>query len=150
MSNAYQLGLERCAANYVPLTPLSFLQRTAAVYPQRPAVVHGARRYTWAQFAERSRRLASALRHLGVGKNDTVAVVLNNTPEMLECHFGVPGAGAVLNTINVRLDPETIAFILEHGEAKVLITDREYAPTVRRALAATERRLLVIDVDDPE
>lgn len=150
MTKAYEVGLDRCEANYVPLTPLSFLQRTAAVYPDRLAVIHGNRRYTWAQFAERARRLASALHHLGVGKNDTVAVVLNNTPEMLECHFGVPGAGAVLNTINTRLDPETVAFILEHGEAKVLITDREYAPTVKAALARIDRKILVIDVDDPE
>ncbi|WP_217126406.1 acyl-CoA synthetase [Hydrogenophilus thiooxidans] len=150
MTKAYEIGLDRCEANYVPLTPLSFLQRTAAVYPDRLAVIHGSRRYTWAQFAERARRLASALHHLGVGKNDTVAVVLNNTPEMLECHFGVPGAGAVLNTINTRLDPETVAFILEHGEAKVLITDREYAPTVKAALARIDRKILVIDVDDPE
>lgn len=150
MTKAYEVGLERCEANYVPLTPLSFLQRTAAVYPDRLAVIHGNRRYTWAQFAERARRLASALHHLGVGKNDTVAVVLNNTPEMLECHFGVPGAGAVLNTINTRLDPETVAFILEHGEAKVLITDREYAHTVKAALARIDRKILVIDVDDPE
>lgn len=150
MTKAYEVGLERCEANYVPLTPLSFLQRTAAVYPDRLAVIHGNRRYTWAQFAERARRLASALHHLGVGKNDTVAVVLNNTPEMLECHFGVPGAGAVLNTINTRLDPETVAFILEHGEAKVLITDREYVHTVKAALARIDRKILVIDVDDPE
>ncbi|GLW61177.1 acyl-CoA synthetase [Hydrogenophilus thermoluteolus] len=150
MTKAYEVGLDRCEANYVPLTPLSFLQRTAAVYPDRLAVIHGNRRYTWAQFAERARRLASALHHLGVGKNDTVAVVLNNTPEMLECHFGVPGAGAVLNTINTRLDPETVAFILEHGEAKVLITDREYAHTVKAALARIDRKILVIDVDDPE
>lgn len=150
MTKAYEVGLERCEANYVPLTPLSFLQRTAAVSPDRLAVIHGNRRYTWAQFAERARRLASALHHLGVGKNDTVAVVLNNTPEMLECHFGVPGAGAVLNTINTRLDPETVAFILEHGEAKVLITDREYAHTVKAALARIDRKILVIDVDDPE
>ncbi len=146
----YDVGLERCDANYVPLTPLSLLNRTAFVYPQRLAVIHGNRRLTWAQVAERARRLASALQQVGIGKNDTVAVVLNNTPEMIECHFGVPGAGAVLNTINVRLDAETIAFILEHGEAKVLITDREYSPVVKAALQRIQRKILVIDVDDPE
>ncbi|GAB6050382.1 acyl-CoA synthetase [Hydrogenophilus islandicus] len=150
MTKAYEVGLDRCAANYVPLTPLSFLERSAQVYPERLAVIHGNRRYTWAQFAERARRLASALHHLGVDKNDTVAVILNNTPEMLECHFGVPGSGAVLNTINTRLDPETVAFILEHGEAKVLITDREYSATVKAALARIDRKIVVIDVDDPE
>ncbi|GIV90784.1 MAG: acyl-CoA synthetase [Chloroflexus sp.] len=150
MTGLYEVGLEKTAANYVPLTPLSFLKRTAMVYPQLPAVIHGQRRYTWAQVYERVRRLASALRSAGVGRHDTVAAVLSNTPEMYECHFGVPGAGAVLNTINVRLDAATIAFILEHGEAKVLITDREFAPVVRAALDRIERSLLVIDVDDPE
>lgn len=150
MAGIYDIGLEKNAANYVPLTPLSLLKRAALVHPQLPAVIHGERRYTWAQVYERARRLASALRAAGVGHGDTVAAVLSNTPEMYECHFGVPGAGAVLNTINVRLDAATIAFILDHGEAKALITDREFAPVVKDALDRLGRSLLVIDVDDPE
>ena len=149
--NPYEMGLEKTPANYVPLTPLTFLSRSAYIYPERTAVIHGQRRYSWKQVEERARRLASALRQLGVKKNDTVAVVLNNTPEMYECHFGVPGCGAVLNTINIRLDPETVAFILNHGEAKVLITDREYSKMVKEAIRIAHRPdLIVIDVDDPE
>ncbi len=146
----YATGLDKNAANYVALTPLSFLRRAADVYPQRIAVIHGARRYTWADVYRRSRRLASALARRGIGAGDTVAVVLNNTPEMYECHFGVPMAGAVLNTINTRLDPEAMAFMLGHGEAKLLIADREYAPAVSGALAKLGRELFVVGVDDPE
>ena len=149
--NPYEMGLEKTPANYVPLTPLTFLSRSAYIYPERTAVIHGQRRYSWKQVEERAQRLASALRQLGVKKNDTVAVILNNTPEMYECHFGVPGCGAVLNTINIRLDPETVAFILNHGEAKVLITDREYSKMVKEAIRIAHRPdLIVIDVDDPE
>jgi fatty-acyl-CoA synthase len=147
----YGAGLERNPANYVPLTPLSFIERAAYIYPDHAAVIHGQRRHTWRETLERSRRLASALSKRGVGKSDTVSVVLANTPEMYECHFGVPGCGAVLNTINTRLDAETIAFTLEHAEAKVLITDREYAPVVEKALEKLGKRdLLVIDVNDSE
>ena len=150
-SSPYAQGLDRCDANYVPLSPLSFLVRSAAVYPDRLAVIHGARRYTWREMFTRSRRLASALKARGVGRGDTVAVVLNNTPEMLEAHFGVPAIGAVLNTINTRLDADVVAFILGHGEARVLLTDREYSPMVRQALVRANREdLLVVDVDDPE
>ena len=123
--NPYAIGLDKNAANYTPLSPLSFIERTAAVYPQRISVIHGARRYTWGETYARCRRLASALVARGIGKNDTVAAMLSNTPEMLECHFGVPMAGAVLNTLNTRLDAEAIAFMLNHGEAKALIADRE-------------------------
>ena len=150
MQNIYQQGLDKNTANYTPLTPLTFIARTAYIYPDRTAVIHGQRRYTWGETFRRARRLASALVDHGVGVGDTVAAMLNNTPEMVECHFGVPATGAVLNTLNTRLDAETIAFMLEHGEAKVLITDREYSPTVRKALAATQRQILVIDVDDSE
>ncbi|CAI09849.1 acyl-CoA synthetase [Aromatoleum aromaticum] len=150
-SSPYEIGLEKNAANYVPLTPLTFIERSAYVYPDRIAVIHGARRYTWLESYTRSRRLASALKQLGVGKNDTVAVVLNNTPEMFECHFGVPATGAVLNTINTRLEPETVAFMLNHAEAKVLITDREFARVMAKAIELANRPdLIVIDVDDPE
>ncbi|MDY0011282.1 MAG: acyl-CoA synthetase [Rhodocyclaceae bacterium] len=149
--NPFEQALDKCAANYVPLTPLSFIQRSAHVFPERLALVHGARRQTWGETYTRCRRLASALKARGVGKGDTVAVILNNTPEMYECHFGVPACGAVLNTINTRLDPEAIAFMLNHGEARVLITDREYAPMVSKGLELAARPdLLVIDVDDPE
>ena len=148
--NPYETDLERNRANYAPLTPLSFIERAAYVYPQRLAVVHGTRRYTWAESYARCRRLASALARRGIGAGDTVAVMLSNTPEMLECHFGVPMTGAVLNTLNTRLDAEAIAFMLDHGEARLLILDREFSETATRALAQLKRALTVIDVDDPE
>ena len=143
--------LPKTPANYVPLTPLSLLTRTAAVHPERLAVVHGAYRATWADTAARCRRLASALAAHGIGHGHTVAIIAPNTPPMVEAHFGVPMLGAVLSTINTRLDAETIAFILRHGEAKALLTDTEYAPTVRRALdqLAPAQRPLVIDLADP-
>jgi fatty-acyl-CoA synthase len=146
----YRVGLDKNPANYTPLTPLTFVERSAYVYPERVAVIHGQRRQSWLETFTRCRQLACALAAQGVGEGDTVAAMLNNTPEMIECHFGVPATGAVLNTLNTRLDAETIAFMLEHGEAKVLFTDREYSPTVRKALAACRRQILVIDVDDPE
>jgi fatty-acyl-CoA synthase len=147
--NPYETGLERNPANYAPLTPLSFLDRTAAIWPEQVAIVHGARRSTWAEVAERSRRLASALSRAGVGVGDTVAAMLPNVPEMVEMHFGVPMSGAVLNALNTRLDAEAIAFMLGHGAAKVLVTDTEFAPTIRAALAKLGRPLRVIDVADP-
>ncbi|MDX2005377.1 MAG: acyl-CoA synthetase [Meiothermus sp.] len=148
--NPYTVGLEQNPANYAPLTPLSLIAWSAEVYPNRTAVIHGSRSHSWAEVYRRSRRLASALQKLGVGKNETVAVMLPNTPAMYECHFGVPMIGAVLNTINVRLDAETVAFILGHGEAKVLITDPEFATTVRAALEKLEHKPVVIDALDPE
>jgi fatty-acyl-CoA synthase len=150
MTNPYTTGLDPNPANHVALSPLSFLARSAAVYPDHPAVVHGARRYTWGETYARCRRLASALTGAGVGRGDTVAAMLSNTPEMYECHFGVPMTGAVLNAINTRLDAETVAFILTHGDAKVLFTDREFAPVVGAALARVEREVRVIDVCDSE
>ena len=149
-ANPYARGLERRPANFVALTPLAFLERSARVYPRRTAIVHGARRQSWAETYARCRRLASALARRGVGRGDTVAVMLANTPEMIEVHFGVPMAGAVLNTLNTRLDAESIAFMLEFGEARVLITDREFAPLVRQALRLVAHPPLVVDVDDPE
>ena len=150
MTSAYLTGLDRNQANHAALTPLTFIERAAYVYPDRPSVVHGPERYTWTETYARCRRLASALRARGIGKNDTVAAMLPNTPPMYEAHFGVPMAGAVLNALNTRLDAESIAFMLRHGEAKVLITDREYAPTIEKALALLDTRPLVIDVDDPQ
>src|SRR5690242_8279797 len=144
----YDRDLGRHSANYAPLTPLSLIARTAYTWPQRIAVVHGERRYTWGETYARARRLASALTQAGIGKNDTVAVMLANTPEMIECHFGVPMAGAVLNTLNTRLDPEAIAFMLEHGEAKLLIADTEFAPTVGKALGKLRQKPAVVDVVD--
>jgi fatty-acyl-CoA synthase len=124
--NPYARDLDKTRANHVPLTPLSFIERSARVFPDRPSVVHGAARYTWSETYARCRRLASALARRGIGKGDTVAAMLPNIPAMYEAHFGVPMCGAVLNTLNTRLDAEAIAFMLRHGEAKVLITDREF------------------------
>jgi fatty-acyl-CoA synthase len=129
---------------------VQFLERAAYVYPQRLAVVHGARRFTWKETYARCRRLASALARRGIGKGDTVAAMLANTPEMYECHFGVPMTGGVLNTLNTRLDADAIAFMLNHGEAKVLISDKEFSATIEGALAKLGRKLEVIDVEDPE
>jgi fatty-acyl-CoA synthase len=148
--NPFETDLDKNAANHVPLTPLSFLERTARVFPTRPAVVHGRIRYDWATAHARCHRLASALARRGIGKGDTVALMVPNTPAGFEAHFGVPMTGAVLNALNVRLDAETIAFILGHGEAKALITDTEFAPVIGPALARLGRDILVIDVDDPE
>ena len=150
MSDLYVTGLDANAANYAPLTPLAFLDWSADVYPDRLAVVHGARRFTWAQTRERCRRLASALTARGIGRGDTVSVVAANTPEMVEAHFGVPMTGAVLNTINTRLDAATIALILDHAQARVLITDREFSPAVAGALWRCQASPLVIDIDDSE
>ena len=149
-NNPFEKDLGKNPANYAPLTPLSFIERAAYVYPKRLAVVHGKRRYTWAETYARARRLASALAKRGIGKGDTVAAMLSNTPEMYECHFGVPMTGGVLNTLNTRLDGEAIGFMLGHGEAKVLITDREFSPTVKNALTKAKAKILVVDVDDPE
>ena len=145
----YDIGLDRTPANFAPLTPLSFLKRTASVYPDRLAVVHGDRRFTWRETERRCRALASALTGLGIGKGDTVAVFAPNVPAIFEAHFGVPMTGAVLNTINIRLDAETVAFILAHGEARVLLTDREFSPVIADALNRLDRRPYVIDIDDP-
>ncbi len=133
-AKAYAAGLEKCAANHVPLTPLNFLGRTADVYPNRTALVHGTFRQTWAQTRDRCHRLASALVQLGIEVGDTVSIIAPNTPAMLEAHFGVPLSGAVLNAINCRLDAEGVAFILRHGECKLLLVDREFAPLVGKAL----------------
>ena len=148
MANAYETGLDKNPANYVPLSPLGFIARAAAIYPGRLAVVHGRRRYSWAESHARCRRLASALHQRGIGSGDTVAVMGANTPETFEAHFGVGMAGAVLNALNIRLDAATIAFILEHGEAKALLTDREFSPVIEAALALVKKRPLVIDIDD--
>ena len=142
-------SLMRRRANHVALSPLSFLRRAAASNPDRTAVVYGDRRTSWAETERRARRLASALQTMHVGPGDTVSFMAANTPELFEAHFGVPMAGAVLNAINVRLDAGTVAYILEHSEAKVLVTDTEFAPTVKAALAMLENPPAVIDIVDP-
>ena len=146
----YATGLDRTPANHVPLTPIGFLDRSADVYPERIAVVHGDLRQTWSQTRERCYRLASALSARGVRPGDTVSIIAPNTPAMLEAHFGVPLSGAVLNAINCRLDAEAIAFILRHGEAKVLLVDSEFSATATQAIDRLEPRPLVIDIHDSE
>jgi len=150
MAVDYEGGLERNPANHQPLTPLLFLERAAGVFPHHLAVVHGPLRRDYRMLRERCVRLASALSRRGIGRGDTVAALLPNIPAMLECHYGVPMAGAVLNTINTRLDPGTIAYILEHGEAKVIIADREFLPSLQLALEQVRHKPIVIEVDDPE
>jgi len=149
MASPYDIGLDKNAANYVPLSPIGFLLRSAAVYPQRPSVIYGERRYSWGETLRRCRRLASALAKAGVGRGDTVAVMAPNVPEAFEATYGVPMAGAVLNALNIRLDAELIAFILRHGDAKALLTDTEFAPVIEKALAQLDRKPLVIDIVDP-
>ncbi len=150
MTSKYDQHLPRNPANFASLSPLGFIQRTAEVYPERLAIVHGSLRQTWSQTYTRCRQLASALQRAGIGKNDTVAVMLPNTPPMVEAHFGVPMAGAVLNALNTRLDPETIAFMLDHGEAKAVIVDPEFSGTMAKALALRQATtpLLIVEVQD--
>jgi fatty-acyl-CoA synthase len=149
--NPYEVELDKNAANHVPLSPLSFLRRTASVYPDRTAVIHGAIRRTWRETYERCRRLASALNRRGIGLGHTVSVMAPNIPESFEATFGVPMAGAVLNALNIRLDAEAIAFQLQHGECRVLITDREFSSVILQAvhMIDPQRRPIVIDIDDP-
>ncbi|MEM7267710.1 MAG: AMP-binding protein, partial [Pseudomonadota bacterium] len=149
-ASPYDIGLDKCAANYQPLSPLGYLERAAAVSPEKTAIIHGELRRTYADFYARARRLASALEAGGIGKNDTVAALLFNTPAMLEAHYGVPMAGAVLNAINTRLDADTVAFILGHGEAKVLIVDSELAGLAEEALAKAGGDIRLIEYVDPE
>jgi len=146
--NPFERDLDRNPANYTPLTPISLIARAAYAYPGHLAVVHGSRRYTWSETYARCRRFASALAKAGIGVGDTVALMAANTPEMIEAHFAVPMTGGVLNTLNTRLDAEAIAFMLDHGEAKVLVTDTEFAPVVKAALARVQRKPVVIDVAD--
>jgi fatty-acyl-CoA synthase len=154
MSNIYDQGLDRNPANFVALSPVSFVERSAEVFGDLPAVIHGARRYTWAQLRDRSARLAAALRTFGIGRGATVSVMLTNTPEMVEAHYAVPALNAVLNTLNTRLDAPLLAWQMNHCEAQVLIADREFAPVIGPALALLReqhgRAPVVIDVSDSE
>jgi fatty-acyl-CoA synthase len=142
-------GLGRRPANHAALTPTGFLHRAAAVYPHKPAVIHGERAYTYAELYARARRLTSALARRDIGVGDTVAIMAPNVPAMLEAHYGVPMAGAVLNALNYRLDARTIAFILQHGGAKLLITDTEFSDTVGAALGLLPGPIPVVDIVDP-
>ena len=148
MTDMYNTNLDKNHANFTPLSPLSFLQRSAEVYPNRLSIVHGSKKYTWSDTFKRSKQLASALTKKGVGKGDTVAVLCFNTPEIYEAHYGIPMIGAIINTINIRLDVDTISYILEHGEAKVVITDNELSPTIKEVLSKIKTKPLVIDIDD--
>ena len=154
MPSIYDQHLAPNAANFVALSPVSFVERSAEIYANLPAVVHGARRYTWAQTRDRAARLAAALRALGVSRGSTVSVMLPNTPEMVEAHYAVPALGAVLNTLNTRLDAALLAWQMNHCEVSVLITDREFSPQIAPALAALReqygRSPVVIDVEDGE
>ena len=149
MSNPYDTNLDKNPANYTPLSPLSYLARAAYVYPTKTSIVHGERRFTWADTYGRARQLASALSQRGVGLGDTVSVMGFNTPETYEAHFGVAMSGGVLHAINTRLDAKNIAFMMEHAETKVLITDREASAVLKEALELSSQSPIVIDIDDP-
>jgi len=148
-STIYDQDLDRNPANHQPLTPLTLLERAAAVFPDRTAIVHGPLRRTYREFHARAKKLASALAARGIERGDTVAAILANTPAMLECHYGVPMTGAVLNTLNTRLDAAALAFMLDHGEAKALIVDREFSGLMAQALKLVKSKPFVIDYDDP-
>jgi fatty-acyl-CoA synthase len=148
--NPFETGLDRTPANYVPLSPVSFLSRAASAFADKVAVIDGERRFSYRQLLDRCVRLASALTELGVGRLDTVAIIASNIPEMIEAHFAMPMLGAVLNPLNTRLDPASVAFSLQHGGAKILIVDGEYAPLVRQALAEMDRPIVVIDIENPD
>ncbi len=150
MPSIYEVGLDRSAANHQPLTPLTLLERAAKTFPDQPAIVHGGLRLSYRDFWRRSLQLASALAAKGIGKGDTVTVMLSNTPAMLEAHFGVPMVKAVLHSLNTRLDAAVVAFQLDHAEAKVVIVDREFSAVMREALALAAVKPLVIDYDDPD
>ncbi|MCW9034389.1 MAG: acyl-CoA synthetase [Rhodospirillales bacterium] len=147
-NNIYSQNLDKHTANYAPLSPLTFLERTANVYPDRVSIIHGEKQFTWSETYKRCRQLASALTKRGIGEGDTVAVMGNNTPETYETHFGVPMTGAVLNTLNIRLDAEAIGFMLNHAEAKIVLTDREFSDTTKKAVEISGRDIIVIDIDD--
>jgi fatty-acyl-CoA synthase len=150
MKSPYDTDLGKTKANYQPLTPLVFLERAAATFPDHTAIIHGKRRYSYAEFCDRSRQLAAALAARGVGKDDTVSVMLANCPAMLEAHYGVPMTGAVLHSINTRLDPPVVAFMLDHANTKLIIVDTEFAPIIREALAETEVEPMIVNYQDLE
>lgn len=146
--NIYDIGLEKNPANFTQLTPLTFIERAATIFPEKTSIIYGNQRYNWKQTYERCKRLASALTQIGVAKNDTVSIIAANTPAMYEAHFGVPMSGAVLNTLNIRLSADTLAFMLQHSDAKVLLVDKEFSEVVAKALNQIEHSIYVIDIDD--
>lgn len=148
MEHNYEWGLEKNPANYAPVSPLEFISRTAEVFPDKIAIIHGNLRQTWKETYKRSLKLASALKKTGIRKGDTVAVMLPNIPAMVEAHFGIPLCGAVINTLNIRLDPESISFMLQHGEAKIVFVDREFSATISKAVLRMENPPLIVNVDD--
>ena len=150
MSNPYNTNLDRNPANYQPLTPLTFLERAATVFPNHIAIIHGAIRRNYDEFYRRSRQLASALSNKGIGRGDTVSVMLANTPAMLESHYGVPMSGAVLHSLNTRLDPAVIAYQLDHADTKVLIVDREFLDVIRAAIELSKVNPILVDYIDSE
>ncbi|MBV9065403.1 MAG: AMP-binding protein, partial [Methylobacteriaceae bacterium] len=149
MASPYDTDLDRNPANHQPLTPLTYLSRSALIFPDHTAIVHGDLKRTYRDFYTRCRRLASALSKRGIGRGDTVSVMLANTPAMLECHYGVPMCKAVLNTLNTRLDAAILAFTLDHAETKAIIVDREFSSVMEEALANAKVKPLIIDYDDP-
>ena len=144
----YDKNLNKNDANFVPLTPLSFLERAKDIYPNYEALVYEDKKYTWSEIYKRCIKFASALNKIGIGEGDTVSVMAFNTPEIFEAHYSVPMCGAILNTINTRLDSKTVAYILDHSEAKVLIVDRQLHSIVQKALGQIKKKLIIIDIQD--
>ena len=148
--NNFSVNLDKNNANYVPLTPLTFIERTKDVYPDYESIVYGKRNYTWLETYKRCIKFASALEKHGIGLGDTVSVIAANTPEIFEAHYSIPMTGGVINTINTRLEAETIAYILDHSDAKLLITDTQFSPTVKKALELYGKKIDVIDIVDDQ
>ena len=146
--SSFDKNLDKNNANFVPLTPLTFLERAKDIYPNYEALVYEDKTYIWAQIYNRCTQFASALEKIGIGKGDTVSVMACNTPEIFEAHYAIPMTGAVLNTINIRLDAKTVAYILEHSDAKVLIVDRQFHEVVKKALSSIEKNIKIIDIQD--
>ena len=146
----YDTNLDKNEANYVPLSPLSFLERTKNIYPNYEAIVYEGRSYTWSQVYKRCTKFASALDKIGIKTGDTVSIMAFNTPEIFEAHYSIPMVGAVINAINTRLDPKTISYILDHSDAKVLIVDRQFHEVISKALKSVKNKIKIIDIDDKE
>ena len=146
--SSYDTNLDKNSANYVPLTPLTFLERAKDVYPNYEAIVYEDRSYTWSEVYKRTTKFASALEKIGIKKGDTVSFLAFNTPEIFEAHYSIPMAGGVLNTINIRLDANTIAYIFDHSEARVLVVDRQLHVEVKKALKILDTKIIVLDIDD--
>jgi len=148
--NDYDKNLDKNKANYVPLTPISFIERTKDIYPNYEALVYKKRSYTWKQVYDRSIKFASALEKHGIKSGDTVSIMAANTPELFEAHYSIPMTGAVINTINIRLDPHTIAYILDHSDAKLFIMDIQFSPTIKKALELVSKKIPIIDIVDDQ